>query len=139
MDIQISLSDGARLPKAMRGGDAAFDLAANESVTVLPNTQQLVSSGVHMAIPFGYVGLIWDRSGLAAKSQITTMGGVIDSNYRGEIKVILRNFSDSPFIVSLGDRIAQMIIQKHEAVTFVEVDSLDETNRGSSGFGSSGK
>jgi len=138
MKIPILLDDGAIAPMSMRDGDAAFDLAASEAVTIESNTQQLVGTGVHMAIPIGFVGLIWDRSGLAAKSQITTMGGVIDSNYRGEIKVILRNFAPEALAVQKGDRIAQMIVQKQCAVSFDVVDSLDETNRGKAGFGSTG-
>lgn len=138
MNISIKLDTGAIAPKAMREGDAAFDFAASETITIEPNTQQLVGTGVHMAIPKGFVGLIWDRSGLAAKSQLTTMGGVIDSNYRGEIKVILRNFAPGSFTVNKGDRIAQMVIQKQETVSFEVVDSLDETIRGKAGFGSTG-
>ena len=138
MKIPILLDKGAIAPKAMRVGDAAFDLSASETIVIESNTQQLVATGVHMAIPDGFVGLIWDRSGLAAKSQLSTMGGVIDSNYRGEIKVILRNFALEPFTINAGDRIAQMLVQKQCTIDFEVVDSLDETNRGKSGFGSTG-
>jgi dUTP pyrophosphatase len=129
----------AQIPKQMREGDAAFDLYASEDIIIAQQSQSLVSTGIALCIPNGYVGLIWDRSGLAAKSQLTTMGGVIDSNYRGEIKVILRNFSSSEYKIQKHDRIAQMIIQKHESISFEEVAELPISERNENAFGSSGK
>jgi dUTP pyrophosphatase len=140
MEILVKLlDDTARVPIVMREGDAAFDLYASESGVILSGTQKLVSTGIAIVIPHGFVGLIWDRSGLAAKQSLLTMGGVIDSNYRGEIKVILRNLSDTDYAYAVGDRIAQMIIQKHEVASFTVVTQLPESTRNDGAFGSSGK
>ena len=141
-DLQISLkllTKTARAPEFMREGDAAFDLYASEAVRIPPRSQIVVPTGIAMEIPVGFAGLIWDRSGLAAKNQLTTMGGLIDSNYRGEIRVILRNFGDTEYSVSIGDRVAQMVLQRHAKVTFNVVSELSHTNRGDGTFGSSGK
>ena len=128
----------AILPKYLRSGDAALDLYASENKIIPPNQRELISTGIAMAIPEGYAGLIWDRSGMAAKHGIKSMGGVIDSNYRGEIKVILHNLTSQPFAVEKGMRIAQMLIQKVEQKTILEVEELDDTIRGEKGFGSTG-
>ena len=139
MTIQVKkLSEDAILPKFIRDGDAAMDLYSNEDVVLEPGQRLAVKTGIALAIPEGHAGLIWDRSGLAARNGITTMGGVIDSNYRGEIGIILQNHSSEPLQVEKGMRIAQMLIQKVEQRELVEVESLDETHRGDAGFGSSG-
>ncbi len=134
------LHPAATIPRYIRQGDAALDLYACEKLTIAAGGHTLVPTGIAMAIPHGFVGLIWDRSGIAAKNIVKTMGGVIDSNYRGEIKVIMHNHADVPFEIEVGTRVAQMVIQRVEQMETVEVSSLDtNTVRGVDGFGSSGK
>ena len=139
MTIKIKkLHPEATMPKYLRPGDAAMDLYSCENKIIQPNQRELISTGIAMAIPREHVGLIWDRSGMAANHGIKSMGGVIDSNYRGEIKVILHNLTSQPFAVEKGMRIAQMLIQKVEQKTILEVEELDDTIRGEKGFGSTG-
>ncbi len=139
MTLKIKkLHPEAILPKYLHPGDAAMDLYANEAKILQPNQRELISTGIAMAIPQGSVGLIWDRSGMAANHGIKSMGGVIDSNYRGEIKVVLHNLSGQPFAIEKGTRIAQMLIQPVEQKQILEVEELDDTIRGEKGFGSSG-
>ena len=139
MQIAVKKVDPrAKLPVYFYEGDAGMDLFALVD-TVIPAVQRVsVRTGIAMAIPEGYAGLIWDRSGMAAKSGIKSMGGVIDSNYRGEIKVVLHNLSTQPFTIEKGMRIAQMLIQKVEQKQILEVEELDDTIRGEKGFGSTG-
>jgi len=132
------LSPEAISPKFMRDGDAAMDFYSNENLTIQPDERKIISTGIAMAIPKGYVGLIWDRSGMAAKYGIKSMGGVIDPNYRGEVKIILHNLSKEDFNVEKGMRIAQMVIQAVENREILEVEELDDTTRGEEGFGSTG-
>ena len=117
-----------------------FDISAciPESVTILPNETKLISSGFSIALPHGYGAFIFARSGLGIKKGIVPANcvGVIDSDYRGEVMVGLKNTSNEPFVVNSGDRIAQMVILQCELPTFTVCDSLDETERGSNGFGS---
>lgn len=130
----------AVLPKYSRAGDAGLDLHAVENIVIPPQERKLIATGIAMAIPDGYAGLIWDRSGMAAKHGLKSMGGVIDSNYRGELAVVLHNLSAEPFTVEKGMRIAQLLIQPVQKKEIVEVEELDEnTERGIEGFGSSGK
>ncbi len=139
MTLKIKkLHPEATMPKYLRTGDAAMDLYACEPKIIQPNQRELISTGIAMAIPQGNVGLIWDRSGMAANHGLKSMGGVIDSNYRGEIKVILHNLTAQPFVVEKGMRIAQMLIQKIEQKEILEVQELDESVRGEKGFGSTG-
>jgi|SRR3989338_4261873 len=133
------LSPTAVLPKYTLPGDAGMDLYSNESMIVLPMDRKLVPTGISMAIPNGFVGLIWDKSGIAGNHGIKTMGGVIDAGYRGEIKVVLHNLSDKTFHIEKGAKIAQMLIQTIEQKRIEEVNELDETSRGDGGFGSTGK
>lgn len=127
------------LPTYHYEGDAGLDLYTAETVTLNPGEKVGISTGVQLAIPRGYVGLIWDKSGLSMKRGLKTLGGVVDSGYRGEVIVGLINLSEEPHTFEKGDKIAQMIIQKKEFVTIEEVDDLDATDRGDKGFGSSGK
>ena len=96
-------------------------------------------TGLRLQIPPGHVGLVWPRSGLAIRHGIDTLAGVIDSDYRGEVKVVLVNHGEEAFVVAPGDRIAQILIQKVEGATFVGATDLESTGRGSSGFGSTGR
>ena len=133
------LSSNAILPQKTSDNDAGWDLYASESLFILPNSRELIGTGVAMAISSDSVGLIWPRSGLAVKQGIDVFAGVIDSGYRGEIKVCLFNSSDEVVEITEGDRIAQLIIQRINNVIFKESDNLSETVRGERGFGSSGE
>lgn len=139
--VQI-LNPISELPKLATTGSAGFDLKSTETRTIYPGTRVIVSTGIAMAIPEGYEGQVRPRSGMAAKSGITVLNspGTIDSDYRAEIKVILYNAeSHVPFEVKIGDRIAQMVIQQVPQIEFELAETLDETARGSGGFGSTGK
>lgn len=130
-----------KLPSYAHEGDAGLDLRAAEALTLGPLERAVVSCGFAMAIPQGYAGLVIPRSGLAAQRGITVVNapGLIDSGYRGEVKVVLMNLDlKEPFEIHIGDRIAQLMIVAAPAVMPVAVESLDDTQRGSGGFGSSG-
>lgn len=122
---------------------AGVDLKAllTESVVLQPLERTLVPTGLYIALPKGYEAQVRPRSGLAAKHGITVLNspGTIDADYRGEIRVILVNLSQQPFEIVPGERIAQMVIARHEQVEWEEVDQLDDTQRGAGGFGSTGK
>ena len=120
-------------------GDAAFDLFASKDVVIEPMERVQVAVGVAMEIPEGYVGLIWDKSGLSHKFGLKTLGGVIDSGYRGEVMVGIINLSKDSYVIEKGHKVAQMIIQKREHCDIVEVNELSESERGAGGFGSTGK
>lgn len=127
-------------PKYARSGDAGADLCSDEPVFTLAKGEiKAVATGIYLAIPDGYVGLIHPRSGLALNSGITVLNapGTIDSGYRGEIKVILINHGEDKVIFK-GDKIAQLVIQKVEQAKFIEVAELDVTDRNKGGFGSTG-
>jgi len=126
-----------RCPK---DGDAGFDLRSSEDLLLSPHTTVLVSTGVHVAVPAGYVGIVKDRSSMAIQA-ITSSGGVIDEGYRGELKIVLTNHGVLPFHIVKGDRIAQLLIlpcvTRGRAVDVI--DDLGTTVRGEGGFGSTGK
>ena len=130
---------GDSIPKYAHAADAGADLTASKKMLIPPRERLLVTTGIRLEIPEGHVGLIWPRSGLAVKKGIDCGAGVIDSHYRGEIKVLLFNHSDNEFQIEQGDRIAQLLIQKVERVEFLPADGLSETTRGQMGFGSTGK
>ena len=142
--VRIQLNDGARLPVYSSGQAAGADLCAclgnGSSMTLEPHKWALVPTGLRISLPVGYEAQVRPRSGLAAKSGITVLNspGTIDSDYRGEVKVILINHSDVPFVINDGDRIAQMVMARHETASFEVVASLDSTERGAGGFGSTG-
>jgi len=98
----------------------------------------LIPTGIALAIPSGYVGLIWDKSGIATNHGLKTMAGVIDSGYRGEVKILIHNLSNQPYTVQAGTKIAQMLIQPVVQNEIIEVKDLDDTSRGERGFGSTG-
>lgn len=130
------------LPTYATALSAGMDLRANidEDITLLPMQRQLVPTGLYIALPEGYEAQIRPRSGLALKHGITVLNtpGTVDADYRGEIMVLLVNFSNEPFIVKDGERIAQMIVAKHEQVNFELTETLDETERGAGGYGHTG-
>jgi dUTP pyrophosphatase len=131
--------DGGLLPEYASLGAAGADLRASEALEILPGGRAAVSTGVKLAIPPGYVGLVWPRSGLAVRHGIDTLAGVIDSDYRGEVRVVLINHGEAPFRIAPGDRIAQLLIQRVERATFGAAEALDDTERGDGGFGSTGR
>ena len=135
------LRPDAPLPAYARPGDAGADLASVVEVTLAPGERGLIATGVAIAVPAGWVGLVHPRSGLAARHGITVVNapGTIDSGYRGEILVNLVNLDPSEsFTIRPGDRIAQLLLQQVAEATFDEVDSLPETTRGETGHGSTG-
>lgn len=135
------LHEKSTVPAYARHSDAGVDLTATEDVSILPGQRKTVSTGIAVAIPEGYVGLIHPRSGLAAKHGITVLNspGTIDAGYRGEIKIILLNTDlNTPVHFHVGDRIAQLVIQPVSHASFEIVDSLETSERGEGGFGSSG-
>lgn len=139
MTIKIKrLGSEARVPGYAHIDDAGMDFYSNESLIIPPGERRLISTGIALAIPFGFVGLIWDKSGISNKNGIKTLGGVIDSNYRGEIKIGLHNLSKEDFIIEKGMKIAQMLIQPVVQKKLIEVEELDDTDRGTGGFGSTG-
>lgn len=132
-------SNNAKLPTKAHPGDAGWDLYTNiTDIIVEPGSRALVSTGCSFAIPHGYYGRIADRSGNACKLGIHVLAGVIDSQYRGEVKVCLINLSEQPLRIKYGDKIAQMILTKIHEGEMQEVDELDSTKRGADGFGSTG-
>ena len=140
MIIKIKkLEKSIELPKYQRVGDAAMDIKAGEDYMLRAGERKVVKTGLAFEIPRGYAGLIWDRGGMAANHGIHTMAGVLDSNYRGELMIVLKNLSGVDFEIKKGDRIAQMLIQKVEEVEVEEVDELSSTERGEGRFMSSGK
>ncbi len=142
MKVKIINESSFSLPKYETNGSAGLDLQANikESIELKPLDRVLVPTGIFLSIPKGYEGQIRGRSGLALKYGITLANGIgtIDSDYRGEIKIILINLGKENFIIDRGDRIAQLIFMKYEQVDFEEVDFLDDTQRGIGGFGHTG-
>ena len=138
MKIKFTKDEGAKSPVRATPGSAGFDLFANEEKIINPGGQELIKTGIYMSIPNGYVGIIKPRSGLAVRNGIDIMAGVIDSDYRGEIKVLLWNTSDDFFVVKRHMRIAQLLIIPIIDADLEEVNILDVTDRGSGGFGSTG-
>lgn len=135
------LDKGLPLPAYAHDGDAGADLYAREPVHLEPGARQLVPTGIALALPDGYVGLVHPRSGLAHKVGLSIVNapGTVDAGYRGEIKVSLINLDPHTAIkLERGDRIAQLVIQRVERADFVEVDELDTTSRGDGGHGSTG-
>lgn len=133
------LTSTAIIPTRGSEKAAGLDLYADNEHTVLPNCVSVVPTGIAMAIPDGFVGLVWPRSGLACKYGVQTLAGVIDSDYRGELKVALTTCTKTTVRINQGDRIAQLLIVPVSMMECVEVNSLDDTGRGAGGFGSTGK
>ena len=135
------LDPSVELPAYAYEGDAGLDLRANEDVTLRPHERRLVSTGLAVAIPEGWAGFVQPRSGMALRLGLSMANtpGLVDSHYRGELKVVAVNLDDeSDISIERGERIAQLVIQRVPVVELVEVDERAETDRGSGGFGSSG-
>ena len=129
------------LPSYAYEGDAGLDLRSNEDVVLAPLERRLVGTGLAVAIPEGYAGFVQPRSGMALRRGLSMANtpGLIDSHYRGELKVCAVNLDpETPISIERGERIAQLVIQRVPAVSLIEVEDLDETDRGTGGFGSSG-
>lgn len=145
MQIKVKLDEGAKMPTKAHDADAGYDLYSRESVDLTENFGEYIfDTGVHMAIPKGYVGLIAGRSGLNFKQSIQCPVSVVDSGYTGSIKVKLYgsemlNSYEIPAEIHKGDRIAQLLIMPLADAELIQVDALEETDRGDKGFGSSGK
>ena len=143
MKVKVINKSKFNLPKYETEGSAGMDLQANiqEPIILKPMKRELIPTGLFMSIPEGHEGQVRPRSGLAIKKGITVLNspGTIDSDYIGEIKVILINLGEDDFIINPGDRIAQLVFTKHEVANFVEVQALEETERGQGGFGHTGK
>lgn len=142
VNIKVINKGHQPLPAYATPQSAGMDLRANieESVTLHPMERQLIGTGLYIALPEGYEAQVRPRSGLALKHGITVLNspGTIDADYRGEIKVLLVNLSQENFVINDGERIAQMVIARHETATFTEVAELDETERGTGGYGHTG-
>jgi len=144
MRLNIVNKSNNALPNYETTNSAGMDLRAylpDGQIVIKPLQRALVPTGLFMEIPVGYEGQVRPRSGLALKNGITVLNspGTIDADYRGEVKVILANLSDTEFVINSGDRIAQLVIAKCEQMDVVEVENLSETERGAGGFGHTGK
>ena len=143
MNINIINNSGHPLPQYETEHAAGMDIRAfiETDITIKPLQRILIPTGLHIELPVGYEAQIRPRSGLAYKHGISIVNspGTIDADYRGELKVLLVNLSDTDFVVNDGDRIAQMVIAKHEQAEWIEVEQLEESARGEGGFGSTGK
>ena len=139
MKVRVTKVHGkAKMPVRAYPTDAGMDLFCAENISIAVGERVQVSTGISMEIPEGFVGLIWDKSGLSQKAGLKTLGGVVDSQYRGEIKIGIINLSDKDFVFEKGQKVAQMLIQKVERVDLIESENLSDTSRGESGFGSTG-
>jgi len=133
------LHPDAKLPEFVHHGDAGMDLFSKEKVTIKVGERVKISTGIAVEIPHGYVGLVWDKSGLAATHMLKNLGGVMDAGYRGEYIVTLINLGHEDYVVEKHHKIGQLLIQKVEHPKIVEVEELSDSVRGTGGFGSSGK
>lgn len=131
------LTPSAKIPKSPRKEDAGMDIFSDEELTIKPNHRALVKTGISMEFPIGYVALVWDKSGIAKKG-LTKVGGVIDSGYRGEYKIMLHNISSESYQIKKGEKIAQILIQPVVRPVIEEVEELSFSDRGENGFGSTG-
>jgi dUTP pyrophosphatase len=139
MKIKILKIKDVKTPAYAKSGDAGMDLHSAENFVLKPGERHAFETGIKMEVPDGYAGLVWDKSGLALNSGIKTMAGVLDSGYRGEIKIVLVNLSKDDFKVEEGQKIAQMLFQKVERPEIEIAEFLSESDRGEGGFGSTGK
>lgn len=140
--IRIINRGSQQLPAYATPQSAGMDLRANieDPITLRPLERRIVPTGLYIALPEGYEAQVRPRSGLALKHGITVLNspGTIDSDYRGEIGVLLINLSDTPFVINAGERIAQIVVARHEKAELIEVEELDDTERGAGGYGHTG-
>ena len=133
------LHPDAKIPNYAHVGDAGMDLYCVDDFSLAPGERKSIPTGIALEIPLGHVGLVWDKSGLSHKYGLKTLGGVIDSIYRGEVCIGLTNLSSTEFKFEKGHKIAQILFQKVEHLEVEEVAELGHTERGTGGFGSTGK
>ncbi len=139
MTVKVKkLNPEAKLPEYAHPGDAGMDLFAVTDLTLAPQERRAIPTGIAIQIPEGYVGLVWDKSGRAIKEGLSTMAGVVDAGYRGEVQVIVVNLGGEPIRIEKHQKVAQLLIQPVLAPNLEEVESLSNTSRGESGFGSTG-
>lgn len=136
--VTVKVDGAGALPAYSSAGAAGADLNAAEDVTLAPGEWTSVGTGLRVEIPPGHVGLVWPRSGLAVRHGIDTLAGVIDSDYRGELRVVLANHGREPYRIHAGDRVAQLLVQRVERAEFVRA-ALADSGRGQGGFGSTGR
>ena len=137
--VPATVDDAAHLPEYASTGAAGADLRASDAALIPPGGRAAVSTGLRVQIPRGHVGLVWPRSGLAVRHGIDTLAGVIDSDYRGKVRVVLVNHGPEAFTIAPGDRIAQLLLQRVERADFATSTELKDTERGEGGFGSTGR
>jgi dUTP pyrophosphatase len=135
----VKLSENATLPQRKSDGSAGYDIYSSEKTDIFPKGKGMIKTDIAIQVPKGHYGRVAPRSSLAWKDFVDVGAGVIDEDYRGEVKVVLYNHGESLFHVKMGDRIAQLIIEKISYPEVKEVETLEETERGSGGFGSTGK
>jgi dUTP diphosphatase len=139
MACEVKVDGPGALPEYGSPGAAGADLRAAAAIVLPPGGRAAVPTGLHLEIPAGHVGLVWPRSGLAVRHGIDTLAGVIDSDYRGEVRVVLVNHGEDPFRIEPGDRIGQLLVQKVERASYSRARALEITARGEGGFGSTGR
>lgn len=132
------LNPEAIVPAYAHEGDAGMDVFSVSEVVLAPGERAIIPTGIAMAVPQGYVALVWDKSGRAVKEGLTTMAGVIDAGYRGEVGIVMLNTSSESVIIPKHEKVAQILIQPVVSPQLEEVDDLDDTSRGEGGFGSTG-
>jgi len=138
MELKVKrIHPEAKLPVYGHPGDAGLDIFSVVDRALGPGEVYAVPTGIQVAIPAGFVGLIWDKSGISLKS-VHRLAGVVDAGYRGEVQVVMINLGREPFAIKKGMKIAQMLVQPVAGMTVVESDTLDDTSRGDGGFGSTG-
>ena len=137
--LPVLVGAGGALPEYGTEGAAGADLRASEAVVIPVGGRAAVPTALRVQIPPGHAGLVWPRSGLAVRHGIDTLAGVIDSDYRGEVRVVLVNHGDQPFAIAAGDRVAQLLVQRVEHARFASVSGVENTDRGQGGFGSTGR
>lgn len=137
--MKVVLDEGAYMPTRAHPTDAGLDLRAKERVKIWPGSYANIDTGVHIELPHGYYGKIESKSGLNTKHGIVACGGVIDEGYTGSLIVTLYNLGDKAYIFEPGDKVVQLVIQQYLAPELELVDELSETDRGSGGFGSTGR
>ena len=139
LQVPATVDEGGHLPAYATIGAAGADLRASSAIEIPAGGRAAVPTGLRVQIPRGHVGLVWPRSGLAVRHGIDTLAGVIDSDYRGEVRVVLVNHGPASFSIASGDRVAQLLLQRVERAAFVPSSKLEDTDRGGDGFGSTGR
>jgi dUTP pyrophosphatase len=139
MELKVQkIHKDAKLPLYQHKGDAGLDIFSSIDCTLEPGEVRPVPTGIKVAVPDGHVGLVWDKSGISLKG-VHRLAGVIDSGYRGEVRVVMVNLENEPFVIEKGMKIAQLLVQPVAEVKVVEAEELENTSRGEEGFGSTGK